>query len=402
MPIRPPLALLACLLLTLAGCTPRLPQARAADATATALPPTALPPTASSATASPATETPTAPRIGDGAAEATAPVFYAANVVAEDKVEVLTEVPGRILAVHAEVGAQVQAGDLLVQQDTAVLEARQAQAVAALEVAAAQVELLSEPATEADLEAARAAVSAAESAYQSAIDGPSAEALRAADAQLRQAEAAVDQAQSAYNLVAWRSDIGALPQSLQLQQATLQVEVARAQHDGLVAGAGDAAIAGAYAQVVQARARLATLEAGAKDGQLHAAQAQARQAEAALYLATLELDKAGVRAPIDGVVAGVYAEVGALAPAGTRVATVQSQAVKVEVAVDEARLASLAVGKPVEIRVNAYPERVFAGEIALIAPLLDPATRTVQVTVRPTGDAAALLPGMFATVALGD
>ena len=83
-------------------------------------------------------------------------------------------------------------------------------------------------------------------------------------------------------------------------------------------------------------------------------------------------------------------------------ATVQSQAVKVEVAVDEARLASLVVGKPVEIRVNAYPERIFAGEIALIAPALDPATRTVQVTVRPTGDAAALLPGMFATVALGD
>jgi multidrug efflux pump subunit AcrA (membrane-fusion protein) len=50
--------------------------------------------------------------------------------------------------------------------------------------------------------------------------------------------------------------------------------------------------------------------------------------------------------------------------------------------------------------VDAYPERVFEGEIALIAPALDPATRTVKVTIRPTGEAADLWPGMFASVEL--
>ncbi len=40
------------------------------------------------------------------------------------------------------------------------------------------------------------------------------------------------------------------------------------------------------------------------------------------------------------------------------------------------------------------------GEVTLVAPELDPATRTVEVTIRPTEDATLLAPGMFATVEL--
>jgi len=58
-------------------------------------------------------------------------------------------------------------------------------------------------------------------------------------------------------------------------------------------------------------------------------------------------------------------------------------------------------GQPVVIRVDAYPDRTFDGAISEIAPTFDHATRTVQVTVKATGDGAAdLRPGMFATVQL--
>jgi len=93
---------------------------------------------------------------------------------------------------------------------------------------------------------------------------------------------------------------------------------------------------------------------------------------------------------------------GAQAAPGARFFTIQSEDVKVEVPIEEARLAQLAVGAPAEIRVNAYPGQLFAGEIAIIAPALDPATRTVLVTIRPTGDAGLLRPGMFADVMLPD
>ena len=67
---------------------------------------------------------------------------------------------------------------------------------------------------------------------------------------------------------------------------------------------------------------------------------------------------------------------------------------------EEARLSQLKVGQKAVIRVNAYPDRTFDGKVAIIAPELDPSTRTVQVTIRPTGDASVLAPGMSATVEL--
>jgi multidrug resistance efflux pump len=320
--------------------------------------------------------------------------------VADEKIDIAAEVAGKVLVLNVDVGTEVRMGDILLEQDRAVLEARRAQAQAALQAAAAQLELLRLPADDSALAAAQAAVSAAAARYQSAVDGPTAEDLRTAEAQLRQAQAFVTQAQAAYNLVKDRNDIGALPQSMQLEQATLQVEAAQAQYDKLVKGATDDQIAAAYAQLSQARDQQARLLAGAKEPQIAIAQAQVHQAEGALYLAQVELEKATVLAPMDGVVAAVYTALGAQALPGARLFTLQSLPVHVEVPVEEARLAQLRVGQPAEIRVNAYPGQVFAGEIAIIAPALDPATRTVQVTIRPTDNANLLRPGMFADVTL--
>lgn len=329
-----------------------------------------------------------------------APSSYTGNVVAEAKIDISAEAVGKVLALNVVVGSLVQTGDILLEQDRAALEARRMQAQAALETAGAQLDLVLLPADDSTIAAAQAAVSAAAARYQTAVDGPTDEDLRTAEAQLRQAQAAVTQAQAAYNLVSSRNDIGALPQSMQLEQATLQVEAAQAQYDKLVKGATDDQIAAAYAQLSQARDLQARLLAGAKDPQIRVAEAQVLQAETALYLAQVDLDKATVKAPIDGVVAAVYTALGAQAAPGARLFAIQSLPVKVEVSIEEARLAQLQIGQAAEIRVNAYPDRVFAGEIVIIAPALDPATRTVLVTIRPTGDASALRPGMFADVTL--
>ena len=381
-------------LLALTGCSFGRNQATPVQAQALA---TAIPAT---------TPRPRATAIPSPTALAVAPMtpggvgLYSGNVLAEDKIDITAEVAGRVLILNVAVGDSVRVGDILLEQDKATLEARRAQALAGLDAAQAQLDLLLEAPTESDLEAARAAVAAAEAAYQRALEGPTDEDLRAAEALLRQAEAAVSQAQAAYDLVKGQANIGAMPQSLQLQQATLALEAAQAQYDKLVKGSTADVIAAAYAAFSQARARLNTLEEGPKDAQVRAARAQVSQAETALYLAQLELDKATVRAPIDGVLVAVNPAVGAYVGVGARLFTLQSHAVKVEIAVEEARLSQIQVGQPAQIRVNAYPDRVFDGVVAIIAPALDTASRTVQVTVRPTGDAADLRPGMYATVEL--
>jgi len=90
---------------------------------------------------------------------------------------------------------------------------------------------------------------------------------------------------------------------------------------------------------------------------------------------------------------------GGMAGPGTALAVIFSNEVKIVIPVEESRSQDVRVGQPVAIRVDAYSDRAFDGQVSAIAPTFDLATRTVQVTLKPTGDAAKdLKPGMFATV----
>ena len=331
---------------------------------------------------------------------ASAQWLYTGEIEPENEVSIITEVSGHVLELNVREGDRVSAGQVLLRVDSSTLEAQRAQALAGLQAAQAQVDLLQVQASEADIEAARAGVAAAEAGYQRALDGPTEEDLTMAQSQLYQAEAAVRRAQAAYDQVSWNPLIAALPESLQLQQATLALETAQAQYDKLVKGATQDVIAGAYAQVASARAQLQRLEDGPEEAQIQAAEAQVRQAETGLYLAQLQLDKATVRAPIDGIVAQVNVAVGAMALPGSPALRLFSPTVKIVIPVEENRLAQLRIGQAAHIQVNAYPSEIFEGTLTAIAPQFDAATRTVRVTVQPTGDSFKLTPGMFATVEL--
>ena len=333
-------------------------------------------------------------------AQQTGAFAYTGEIVADQQVAVTAETAGQVVEVMVDVGDRVAAGDLLVRIDSTTLEAQRGQALAGLLAAQAQLDLLLEDPEASDLEAARAAVNAANEAYQQIQEGPKEEDLVIAESQLRQAEAAVARAQAAYDRVAWDPAISALPESQQLQQATLQLEAAQAQYDKVVKGATEDAIAAAYAQLAQARAQLEQLEQGPKAAQIQAAEAQVQQAETALYLAQLQLEKATVEAPIDSVVAQVQTSVGSMAAPGAPLVLLLSDQVKIVVAVEERRFLEIEVGQPSTLRVDAYPDRTFAGIITNIAPMVDASTRTVQVTIRPAAAAPELKPGMSAAVSL--
>ncbi len=308
---------------------------------------------------------------------------YAAEIAADQQVAVSAQVAGQVLDVLVDVGDQVQEGDVLARLDSAALEAQRAQALASLEAAKSQLELLQDPAKAQDVAAANAGIEAASAAYDRAANGPTNEEQRMAEAQLRSAQAAVTVAQAGYNRVKGDPNIGMMPQSLQLQQATLAAEGAQAQYDKLMKGATPDQVAAAAAQLANARAGLQKLLDGAKPAQIEAATAQMHAAENALYLATLQVEKATITAPMDGVVSKMQTAAGAMAAPGTPLLTLLSNDVRVTAQVEETLLPVLAPGQPATIRVEAYPDRAFKGTIAFIAPELDPSTRTVAVTVRP-------------------
>jgi multidrug resistance efflux pump len=330
-------------------------------------------------------------------------LVYNGEISADQIVPVVAEVAGQVAEVNVEVGDSVQAGDQLVRIDSTILEAQVAQALAGVEAAQSQLDLATTEPKETDLEAARSAVAAARAAYNRALEGATEEDERLALSQLRQAEAAVNLAQAQYDRIASNPFSGMMPESLQLEQATLGLEAAQAGYDKVVKGATADIIAGAYAQLTAAEAQLARLERGADPAQIRAAEAQVNQAELGLYLAQLQLDKATIEAPSDGFIYQLDAVEGGMTGPGTPVAVLFSHDVKILIQVEEFRYQDVQVGQAVAIRVDAYPDRSFAGVVSDIAPTFDHASRTVEVTVIPTGDGAGdLASGMFATVEFGE
>lgn len=112
-----------------------------------------------------------------------------------------------------------------------------------------------------------------------------------------------------------------------------------------------------------------------------------------------KLEDMEIVAPFAGLVGPRLVSPGQYVNAGQELVTlVDSSKVKVTYRVPERELARLRVGQNVRLRVAAYPDRVFEGVMDLISPVVDPATRTVEIrAVAPNPDQL-LKPGMFARV----
>ena len=119
---------------------------------------------------------------------------------------------------------------------------------------------------------------------QQVREGATQQQIIAANAELANAEATVRQAQAAYDRVAGEADIGRRPESLQLEQATNNLNAAKARLDDLKRGARAGDLAAAQARIRQAEAQLASLSAPARAADLATAQAELRRAQAQLDL----------------------------------------------------------------------------------------------------------------------
>lgn len=113
--------------------------------------------------------------------------------------------------------------------------------------------------------------------------------------------------------------------------------------------------------------------------------------------------RAIIRASIDGRVAALSATMGQVLNGDEAIVTVaQLDKVAATLRVYERDLSHVRAGSAVEIRVQAFPERVFPGTIGFAGDILDPLTRTLQARVDLDNADGALKPGMTAqaTVAL--
>ncbi len=124
----------------------------------------------------------------------------------------------------------------------------------------------------------------------------------------------------------------------------------------------------------QQRTGLATAEAAAQ-----AAQRRHEQSRAGLRDATIFLAKSTIKAPIDGVVTarrielGETAVIGVQNQAGTVLLTISDMSkVEAEMEVDEASIPSVKLAQEAQVRIDAYPNQVFQGQVTEVggSPIL--------------------------------
>ena len=325
------------------------------------------------------------------------------TVLPKEKLTLVFPSGGVLAALRVEVGQEVEAGEELARLDTRQLELSVVQAEATLQINEARLAQTKAGPSAADVAAAEAAVENAQGLYDAAKRrlGLQDEQLSIAEADLQRAELALRDAQAAYDLVAWRPEIGMLPQSAALQRATLDYERALANYKLQVAAIDDTSFRSAASQLAQAKAQLDKLQRSPTAEEVAIAEAQVAQAQAALEAAKLRVSDAILLAPFSGTVVSARPQVGELVTAATPIIVLADlQHYFIDASIDETDIGSLQVEQDVAIVLDAFPDATLTGRVTQIDPLGSVAQGVVTygVEIEVTSDQAMLRPNMTATV----
>ncbi|MDO8691492.1 MAG: efflux RND transporter periplasmic adaptor subunit [Dehalococcoidia bacterium] len=379
---------------------------------------------------------------------------YTGDVKAKTLVTLVPKTAGRIQSLEVEVGDKVQAGQRVATLEHDVLDVQVQQAESGLAAVQAKLDgMLAGPRSE-QIAQLQVSVDIAMQKLTTLQNGPRPETVAQAEANLKLAQARlaaleagptqaqIDAAEAAVraaknNLYAVEANADSLLSRMgsgytsnmkeaQAGAAYEQVQVAEAQLAGLKAPPSREALDQAQAAVDIAAQQLALAqspfteqdikqaELGVRAGEqqlalaqnpytendLGAARAAVAQADASVQLAIIQQKNATVVSPVSGVVSARFVSTGDTAAPMAPMLTIMGDGMEVQIAVEEAMVSQVSVGKPVSVTVASYPGVTFAGKVASIAPSLDPRTRAMAAKVQVDDPDARLKPGMFAQVSV--
>jgi len=228
---------------------------------------------------------------------------------------------------------------------------------------------------------ADAALGIAKAALQQLLAGARKEDIQQAQAALSQAQAALEEAQSEY-------------------------ERAQSLYDDKVASqqmfdAAKARYTIAEQSVRMAAENLKKAQAGPTAQDIQLAKARIREAEVGLEIAEQQLQDSALLSPFAGIVADKAVNEGEmvspLSPL-TILHIVAIDTVKIECAIPEREMSRVQIGSEATIEADAYPGERFPGQISVISPVVNPASRTFTATIEIPNADHRLKPGMFARV----
>jgi len=121
--------------------------------------------------------------------------------------------------------------------------------------------------------------------------------------------------------------------------------------------------------------------------------------DAAMKLAERQLRDTSIKAPFDGYVQKRLVNMGEYVKVQTPVmAVVRVDPLKVIAEIPEKMAPWIQTGEPVELMVDAYPDKTFTGRLSRISPAVNTATRAFPFEALVPNGQATLKPGTFARV----
>ena len=271
---------------------------------------------------------------------------------------------GMLSKLDVDEGAEVAAGQKLASLETQDSELTVALATNQLEAQEAILTALEKGSSSAEFMAAQASYDAAIAAYEKTQSRPSPEEIAIAQADLKKAEEAVRRAQGAYDAVRNLPDIGARHESVQLYEATLDYERAKAQYALAVAKPDQAELKQAESQVAAAKARLDALPA-----ELRAARSAVARAKLDVQRAQLELEQANLYAPFAATVTTLDVQRGDMVSAGSPVLTLADLGeLQVELEdLDEWGVADVRLNQSVDLTIPSLGNLSLRGRLVSVA-----------------------------------
>ena len=136
--------------------------------------------------------------------------------------------------------------------------------------------------------------------------------------------------------------------------------------------------------------------------QLRLARSNRDAAQAQLGMAERGARDSSVRAPFAGLIARRYVSEGEFVQPGQKLfELVALDPIEVEFTLPERDSSRVVLGQPVAVRVAPFPDEVFQATVSVVAPTIDPMTRTLRVKARMSNTDGRLRPGLFARADLG-
>jgi len=317
---------------------------------------------------------------------------------------------GILTKMSAQVGDQVEAGDLLARLDTAGLERAVTQAEIALRQAEIRLENAQEPPDDADVQKTQDAVDQADATLRLAqVNYEAAQSNVAVNEALEDVQLAHEEALNDYNY--WLNEYNAGDADYwfvddakqKLDAAKLALARARQRADQTVQTARND-LARAADLYNQAQSALAELVAGPAERTIESLRLDVRTVQLNLAAARENLANAGLSAPIASVVVAVEAEVGETVGAAPIITLASLDNPLVRLYIDEADLGKIAPGCEVEVIFNSMPDDTFVGHVTMVEPqlvLVDgvPMIQALAILDREnTSDAQFLPSGLNASV----